>query len=826
MGLKRFHGLLNQYSFRNRPIFNITPNKLKMISFRSALALAVFILIFYIISLFIFKSSTPTSIFFNDTALALINLVVTITLFFVAWQCFKSGHRTYKAWIFLALGQLAYFLADFIYGILEIGLHQQPFPSISDVFYLAYYPLFAIGIILLPGIAQKNFKNSKLIFDLLILLGSVALAIWALLIVPIYIANRGLNLDISISLLYISLDFFLFFAILYLLINFKNFMKFPLLILPLALGIQIITDFIYTYQSIMGVYVSGNFTDLGYVTVYLLTGLAAVSMINPPKIKFKFIFSELNSLSKKFSWTIYLPLILTFLVYTLLIWSHKYEPQTYFDVFTLGVGIILGLVIFRQLIALKESKEAQLLLTEKQKIINKRETQLSMITNNMTDMITQTNSEGQYIYVSPSAKNMLRYEPQEMLGKYILDFVHPEDVKKIKSSIIHAKKTGSPNKAEYRYKNAQGDYVWVETIGTPLYDHENSIIGFVCGTRDITKNKRALKLLKESEIKYRTIFENTGTLTLLADQKGNLLMVNDEFENFTGFSKDEIEGKKNWMEFVFKDDLEKMTEYNQLRFINPINAPNSYEARLIDRYGNIKVVIVNVAVIPGQKMILASLFDISERKKTEQLVEESLKEKESLLREIHHRVKNNLQIISSLLNLQSAYIDDEKTLEIFKESQNRVKSMAMIHEKLYRSVGLSQIDFGDYMKNLAYDLLSSYRTSSNPVKLNADVENIKLDIDKAIPCGLLLNEVISNSLKHAFNNRNDGEISLDLHQKNNEIKLSVKDNGIGLPINLNLEKADTLGLRLIYTLVGQLDGNIEVIRKNGTEFKINFPIIN
>lgn len=215
------------------------------------------------------------------------------------------------------------------------------------------------------------------------------------------------------------------------------------------------------------------------------------------------------------------------------------------------------------------------------------------------------------------------------------------------------------------------------------------------------------------------------------------------------------------------------------------------------------------------------------RKQAEEQIQASLKEKEVLLKEIHHRVKNNLQIISSLLNLQSRYIKDPQTFEMFKESQNRIRSMALIHEKLYQSQDLTQIDFADYIQYLTTHLFRVYGVNWNIVGLKINVRYVLLDIDTAIPCGLILNELISNCLKHAFPTNAEmipkGEIQIDLHSDDEGLfTLIVRDNGVGFPEDIDFQNTETLGLRLIQTLTHQMKGTIELDRTSGTAFTIRF----
>ena len=214
--------------------------------------------------------------------------------------------------------------------------------------------------------------------------------------------------------------------------------------------------------------------------------------------------------------------------------------------------------------------------------------------------------------------------------------------------------------------------------------------------------------------------------------------------------------------------------------------------------------------------------DITDRKRAEERIKQSLEEKEVLLREIHHRVKNNLQVISSLLNLQSAYVDDCQYREMFKESQNRVKSMSLIHEKLYQSENLANIDFEEYIRALTNGLIHSYGINTHKISLNVEVDNVSLGIDTAIPCGLVINELVSNSLKHAFPD-GKGEILVSLHSNNGITELIVKDNGVGIPEDIHIKNTTSLGLRLVCILAqDQLNGNITLMRTNGTEFCITF----
>ncbi|MBN2011607.1 HAMP domain-containing protein [candidate division KSB1 bacterium] len=215
--------------------------------------------------------------------------------------------------------------------------------------------------------------------------------------------------------------------------------------------------------------------------------------------------------------------------------------------------------------------------------------------------------------------------------------------------------------------------------------------------------------------------------------------------------------------------------------------------------------------------------ELNVRRVAEQQLKNSLSEKEVLLREIHHRVKNNLQVISSLIYLQTKNITDIDALRMFRDGQNRVKSMALIHEELYNSKDLSSIDFGAYIKNLSSHLFHSYREESKTIILKSDVDDISLNIDTAINCGMIINELVSNSLKHAFHNMTRGTIHIGLHATNtHKFLMTIGDDGSGFPRHINFRNTTSLGLQLVCNLIDQLNGTIELTNNQGTEFKIVF----
>jgi two-component sensor histidine kinase len=224
-------------------------------------------------------------------------------------------------------------------------------------------------------------------------------------------------------------------------------------------------------------------------------------------------------------------------------------------------------------------------------------------------------------------------------------------------------------------------------------------------------------------------------------------------------------------------------------------------------------------------MVLSAIVDISDRKQKEERIQAALKEKDILLGEIHHRVKNNLQVVNSLLDLQIDRIEDGVILDILRESQNRIKSMALIHQALYESKDFGQVDFGTFLDSIAPTLVSSYGIDADRIALDIDAVEIQLPINAAVPCGLVTNELISNALKHGFPDGRRGEIKINLSRgSENHAVLSITDNGRGIAADLDLAGTETLGLQLVHLLTEQLGGELTIKRANPTSFILRFPI--
>jgi two-component system sensor kinase len=358
-----------------------------------------------------------------------------------------------------------------------------------------------------------------------------------------------------------------------------------------------------------------------------------------------------------------------------------------------------------------------------------------------------------------------------------------------------------------------------DTCIIPVDSLNNQKLYFISG-KDVTNEKMELKYIEEEKNDYKAIFENIGTLSLIFEKDMIISRVNAEFEDFSGFKNDELRHKIKWIDFVAPEDAERMIGYHRMHRIHPQSIPKNFEVSLKNRSGDTRDFFAAYELLNDTGKGILSFRDITEQKKAQNEIKSSLKEKEILLREIHHRVKNNMQIISTLLTLQSTQVNDNRLIELYKESQNRIQAMALIHEKLYQSRDISKINLIEYVGSLITDLFNSYGADKKNIGFELDVDDVLMNIDAAIPCGLIINEIVSNSLKYAFPKGN-GKVNVHLHRLNeNDFYLKIYDDGIGIPESFNVKKTNTLGLKIVNNLVDQLDGSLKISKPS--KFEIMF----
>jgi PAS domain S-box-containing protein len=476
------------------------------------------------------------------------------------------------------------------------------------------------------------------------------------------------------------------------------------------------------------------------------------------------------------------------------------------------------------------------------------------------DPLVTIGSHGKIMDVNDAVELVTGYSRDQVIGTDFSDyFTEPE---KAQAGYKEVFSRGFVKDYPLEIRHKDGHVTPVLYNASVYHDENDEVIGVFAAARDITHLKKAEEQLQEhldnleitvkkrtveltnvnvllkAEIKERkrmeeNIQDNVKRLNLALESANmgawDLDLINDtairtlEHDQIFGYDSLLPEwSAKIFFEHIIPEDrehvqqkFEKAYQTNKLFFQCRITRADNKQIRWIEAYGNVYRDKEDVPI-----RMLGVILDITERKKTEDQLLKVVSEKEALLREIHHRVKNNMQIISSLLRLESSQVFDERDAELFTKVQDRVKSMGLIHGNLYQSEDLSCLNFKEYLYNLTNELFATHNASSN-IKLITDVIDVTLNMETAIPLGLIVNELVSNSLEHAFPDFK-GEISISIQSKGEEIELIIKDNGVGLPKEIDLTKTEHLGLELVNSLVNQIEGKIELDRSDGTDFKITF----
>jgi len=470
--------------------------------------------------------------------------------------------------------------------------------------------------------------------------------------------------------------------------------------------------------------------------------------------------------------------------------------------------------------SLKESEKS---LTEAQRIAHLGSWDWNIVTNGL--------------YWSDEIYRIFGRSSQEFGATYdaFLNYIHPADQEYVNNAVVEAL-NGKSYSIDHRVILADGEERIVHEQGEVTFDENNTPVRMKGTVQDITERKQAEEKLQEAVREKCLILDNINASIAFHDIDNCFVWANKFYLESIGKHTSELKGRKChdcWgLDRLCLNCpvIEAMrTDQPQEGEMTPENQPHwpRDQGSWLVRAAPVKN--ANGKIIGAIEVA----HDITERKKAEEALE-----KIEIVRkqEIHHRIKNNLQVISSLLDLQAEKfngkecIRDSEVLEAFRNSQDRVISMALIHEELYKGGGFETLNFSSYIEELTESLLQSYSIGNIDISLNIDlVENAFFDMDNAIPLGIIVNELVSNSFKHAFPGRDKGEIQIKLQREEGEdcsstFVLSVSDNGVGIPENLDIEDLESLGLQLVTSLVDQLDGELELKRNNGTEFTISFTV--
>tara|TARA_B100000795_G_C22806559_1_gene445292 strand:- start:1764 stop:4664 length:2901 start_codon:yes stop_codon:yes gene_type:complete len=458
-----------------------------------------------------------------------------------------------------------------------------------------------------------------------------------------------------------------------------------------------------------------------------------------------------------------------------------------------------------------------------------------------------TNNEGKAIYVNNKLMEISKFPTIEGFMENWTNKIHPDDRGRIRAMIANIESSNEEDQYEYRITPTDGDKRWVKVQVNLLKSPEGDLVGRVGTVEDITSKKRADKEKLRAEVAEETtrrlekeiterktaerdlisakeytqyIINSSIDMIIATDTSGIITELNQAAANGFGFFSTSIIGQL--VDGLFSDANHQKTVvktvFNEGQWSGEIVCKRADDSKFT-AYLSASL----IKSLTGKTVgLMGVLRDITELKVAEEELKDSVRQKEILLKEVHHRVKNNLQVISSILNLQSSYIKDPDTLTIIQECQDRIKSMAFIHESLYQSADLVKVNFSEYLQNLCNNLKYSYMAPDRNINLDFAIEKISLSLDSSIPCGLIVNELVSNCFKYAFGEKKTGNIKISFERDGDNKRLVVHDSGQGLPNGLDFKNTDSLGLQLVVTLVDQIDGDINYEFSNGSKFIINF----
>ncbi|SFK72043.1 PAS domain S-box-containing protein [Nitrosomonas aestuarii] len=437
--------------------------------------------------------------------------------------------------------------------------------------------------------------------------------------------------------------------------------------------------------------------------------------------------------------------------------------------------------------------------------------------------IVMTDQKGKIVMVNAATERFFGYSRQELIGQPVEKLIparHHQKHPEYRQVYLHESKTRKMGHGNDLYGLRKNGQEFPVEVGLNPVKTEHGVF-VLAAIVDMTERRHAEEMI-------RLAVEASPNGMVMTNQDGVIVMVNTTTETLFGYQRDELIGQS--IEILIPESHRVHHPDLRRSYLNQPSAREMGQGR--DLYGLSKQgkefpveVGLNPIQTPGGVMVLASVIDITERKYREQQLEAALQEKELLLAEIHHRVKNNLQIIDSLLGMQSDILLNNSATFVLRESQNRVKSMALIHQILYESSDFSSVDFSTVIESLVNNLSLSYALDSSKITVDVQTDPVFLPIDTSIPLGLIINELCSNAMKYAFVDQASGNIIIRLaYFETDRLRLQITDDGVGIPETFDIENASSLGLQLVHLLSEQISAELNIQRSNPTSFTLLIPI--
>jgi PAS domain S-box-containing protein len=462
-------------------------------------------------------------------------------------------------------------------------------------------------------------------------------------------------------------------------------------------------------------------------------------------------------------------------------------------------------------------------LFDSARVLRESEEKYRFIAENSTDIISRMDTAGNIIYMSPLSRALTGHEPDDLLGHNVFKYYHREDRQLILNVYKQLLEQPDIVTFNYRFRMKDENYIWLETTSRRLTGTDGAVTGIISSSRDITSRVEAEKALKESEEKLHLVMNGVPALLSYIDKDERFVYVNDAYERWHGIPKENIVGMKI-SELLSQEAYGRSSEFYKKAIAGERAV---FENFTNDRFGEERFVrghLVPHFIDGTVNGFFTLIFDITDNKRAEQKILSLLNEKDLLLKEVHHRVKNNMGSIAALLYLQMDSMNNPDAVNAIQDARSRVISMMGIYDILYRSGEYRSVAAKGYFSDLIEKISSTYITSSR-VKISSEIEEMILDSDILFPVGMIVNELLTNAIKYAFTGERTGEIQVRIVRKDDKhVEISIRDNGAGLPDALEISGSRGFGLTLVKMMIQQLNGSIKINKVGGTEFKINFPV--
>ena len=462
-------------------------------------------------------------------------------------------------------------------------------------------------------------------------------------------------------------------------------------------------------------------------------------------------------------------------------------------------------------------------LFDSARVLRENEEKYKFLVDNSTDLIVKLNAGGSIIYISPFCKIILGYDAEELVGKNILHYYDKDDRFSLLEAYNRIIEFPEIYTFCHRLRLKDGSYKWFESTGKKLLNADGSIRSIISSSRDITARLEAEKALRDSDEKLHLVINGVPALLAYMDISERFVFVNDGYVRWYGIAKEQIVGKQ-MKEFYPQDDYEKITLNidKALAGESVVSESFTYDREGRPRYvRGYLIPHLSNGVVQG---LFSLMFDITDNKKAEEKILSLLNEKDLLLKEVHHRVKNNMGSIAALLYLQMDSMDNPAAVNAIQDARSRVMSMMGIYNILYKSADYRAVPARPYFSDLIDKISVTYITSSR-IKIENEIDEMVLDSGILFPLGMIVNELLTNAVKYAFTGDRPGLIQVHIIRKDEKhVEIIIRDNGVGLPDALEISSSRGIGLTLVKMMIQQIKGSIKINKIGGTEFRIQFPL--